>query len=77
MTAKKKGARLPGHALPNEGRLSRFGGGEINGPGTVRCICGERSPLLPNTAQRKQWHRDHKDDIRAGGTGKVWGGGKP
>jgi hypothetical protein len=64
---------LPGHSLPNEGRI-------VDGPylssgiGVSVCTCGTPSPLLPNAAQRKVWHRDHKDDVRAGGDGIVWEG---
>lgn len=59
-----KANRLAGHELPNEGRV-RVAGRYGNGPGRARCACGEKSPALPNTAQRKQWHRDHKDSVRA------------
>jgi len=61
-----KPTRLPGHELRHEGRL--YGGysvGYINGPGKTRCSCGEKSPELPSTRARKQWHRDHKNDVRA------------
>lgn len=66
--------RLAGHELRNEGRVYISGEGyrsRVDGRG--RCSCGVKSSrLLPNAAQRKQWHRDHKDDIRQGGTGVVW-----
>jgi hypothetical protein len=71
----KKTNRLAGHELPNEGRLDMSGPTRnINGPGRTSCSCGEKSPKLLNTSQRKQWHRDHKDGIRRGGDGKVWQG---
>lgn len=56
--------RLPGHELPNEGRL-QTPYGPRNHAGQARCTCGAASPVLPNTAARKQWHREHKDQIRA------------
>jgi hypothetical protein len=67
--------RLPDHELWSEGhaiesrnqpRRPREGRGE--------CSCGELSPVLPSTAQRKQWHRDHKHDLANGGNGVVWRG---
>lgn len=66
--------RLAGHTLPNEGRVRDAAGWLGNGPGRARCSCGERSPNLSSTAARKLWHRDHKDDIRNGGDGRVWRG---
>lgn len=35
-----------------------------SGPGMGLCECGEYSPLLPNRAARKRWHREHKDQVR-------------
>jgi hypothetical protein len=58
-------ARIPGHTLPDEGRIWRFGRPD-NGPGTTRCSCGAQSPELQSTAQRKQWHRDHKTAVLRG-----------
>jgi hypothetical protein len=62
----KKNTRLAGHALPNEGRVGSTLDSSVlrNGPGRSRCTCGKRSPLLPSTAQRKRWHRDHKEAAR-------------
>lgn len=58
--------RLAGHSLPNEGRVhDGHGQGYTNGPGRVQCSCGEHSPELPNTAQRRKWHRQHKADVLA------------
>lgn len=59
--------RLPGHTLPCEGRV-QLGGhiiGDGSGEGRARCSCGKDSPLLPSTRARKQWHRDHKNDIHS------------
>lgn len=61
----KRSTRLAGHGLRNEGRLwngldYRSG---IVGPGI--CECGEKSGDLPNAAQRKRWHREHKESVRA------------
>ena len=69
-----KSNRLAGHELPNEGRIRDAAGWLSNGPGRARCSCGMRSPKLSNTSKRKTWHRDHKDDLRAGGNGLVWEG---
>lgn len=33
--------------------------------GRALCECGAESPVLPSTAARKRWHREHKDAIRA------------
>lgn len=56
--------RLAGHTLPNEGRVYDVHGYKVNEAATA-CSCGEQSPVLPNTAQRRQWHREHKDAVRA------------
>lgn len=82
----KKATRLTGHGLAHEGwaytsRGPRRGSGtrapveNAAGPGMALCECGTFSPMLPNRARRKAWHADHKDDIRAGGTGVVWENG--
>lgn len=69
-----KANRLAGHELWSEGAAIE-GRGLYTKPraGTGECSCGMRSPVVPSAARRKQWHRDHKDDLRAGGDGKVWG----
>jgi hypothetical protein len=56
--------RLAGHELWWEGRVD-VGYGYRNGLGRAHCSCGAWSPELPSTAKRKQWHREHKDAIRA------------
>jgi hypothetical protein len=59
--------RLAGHTLPCEGRV-QLGGhiiGDGSGEGRACCSCGRESPLLPSTRARKQWHRDHKNDVRS------------
>lgn len=66
---------LRGHALRNEGRpfvhernlrgeyvLQRVFGGSF---GRAACECGAASPLYYTTAARKQWHREHKETVRA------------
>lgn len=60
----KKTTLLDGHELRGEGRVWDYGRW-INGTGRATCGCGEKSPELPSTNQRKQWHRDHKDAVRA------------
>jgi hypothetical protein len=68
-------SRLAGHGLRYEGAAFSMPGQRArneSGPGMALCECGTYSPQIKNRAQRKQWHKDHKDDIRQGGTGKVW-----
>jgi hypothetical protein len=75
-----KASRLAGHGLPYEGRAldehrpigrglwgsHRPGFWSSSLPvGRTRCECGEWSPVLPTTAARKRWHREHKDEIRS------------
>jgi hypothetical protein len=57
--------RLAGHYMLREGRLNYGMDGWPNGPGSVPCACGEKSPVLPTTAARKRWHGEHKDAVRA------------
>ena len=64
--------RLPGHTLRHEGRVWDGWNYRSGHEGVSFCSCGAESPRLPNAAQRKQWHRDHKADLRAGGNGVVW-----
>ena len=71
--------RLEGHGLQGEGAAFSAPGVRVwhgNGPGMALCECGAYSPVIKSRAQRKQWHRDHKDDIRHGGDGIVWQGVK-
>jgi hypothetical protein len=68
----RKSNRVAGHSLRHEGRVGADPYRPTNGEGKCRCECGAWSPTLPSTAKRQQWHRDHKDDIRAGGSGAVW-----
>lgn len=49
----------------------------IDGVRIGECQCGMVTPVPLSMHRRRLWHNDHKDDIRAGGTGKVWEGGKP
>jgi len=58
--------RLVGHGLRDEGRVKDPAGRLWNCEGSTRCECGERSPVLPTTAARKRWHREHKDAVRDG-----------
>jgi hypothetical protein len=70
--------RLAGHGLVAEGAAFASVGVRSywgSDPGMALCECGTYSPRIKNRAQRKQWHRDHKDDIRAGGDGVVWADG--
>lgn len=65
-------SRLPGHELLWEGAAYvRRGTQFVTGPergtrgvGYGKCSCGALSPELASGNQRKQWHRDHKNEIR-------------
>jgi len=67
--------RLVGHELWSEGKAieSRDRYYDVR-EGRGKCSCGALSPVLPSKTKRKQWHRDHKADLRAGGDGNVWTG---
>ena len=66
--------RLAGHELLNEGAPytkhgrnsypARTGYG-TGGKGHGKCSCGALSGWLESGSKRKQWHREHKDAIRA------------
>ena len=70
----KQNTRLTGHGLWHEGRIWTGLRYSSCATGVGRCECGAQSPPLANATKRKQWHRDHKNDIRAGGDGIVWQG---
>jgi hypothetical protein len=55
---------VPGHALRFEGRFWRDGR-PCNDEGQGRCACGQVSPILPSTAARQRWHREHKQAVLA------------
>jgi hypothetical protein len=66
--------RLSGHELFYEGaaydakgkyRVQEIWGG-TGGTGSGKCSCGALSPELTSGAQRKAWHRGHKDQVRKG-----------
>jgi len=64
-------SRLAGHELAYEGapfnakkqRTNWLMQG-VRGVGRGLCSCGELSDNLPSGAQRKAWHREHKNTIR-------------
>lgn len=58
--------RLAGHFLWWDGKACDPTGRAHHGTGHAHCECGERSPELPSNRARKQWHREHKDALRAG-----------
>lgn len=72
-----KGTRLAGHGLNYEGRAlnedAPFTGAWVHyspgfwssdqREGRTRCECGEWSPVLPSSAARKRWHREHKQQV--------------
>jgi len=67
---------IPGHHLLHEGHIlpihselhfPRLTGEEIEGH-TGGCQCGAKPPDFPNVSARKvkDWHRQHKEEIRGG-----------
>lgn len=68
-----KSTRLKGHALMFGGHpyiYSDYDGGyHLAGlgcsTGVATCSCGVRSQKLSSTAERRRWHRDHKEQMRA------------
>lgn len=52
-----------GRTLPNEGRVYDPYGYRLS-EAAARCSCGEESPVLPNDAQRRKWHANHKQALR-------------
>jgi hypothetical protein len=72
-------SRLPGHGLLAEGKPFEDDGrggirradvyGEPDGFGA--CSCGDRSGVLGLDADRKRWHKAHKDAIRSSLTGDL------
>jgi hypothetical protein len=66
-------ARVPGHTLIAEGapfavvggaRTTRTNPMGTGGSGRGLCTCGEWSPMLDSSTQRKQWHREHKAAVQ-------------
>lgn len=55
-----RNGRLVGHRLPNGGRIEAE-----HGIGEAVCECGAASSSLGSVRRRRQWHRDHKDAVRA------------
>lgn len=58
---------LKGHSIWREGAATTDNGFDLvesTAPGHTICQCGAVSPYLPNTNQRKIWHRAHKDSLR-------------
>jgi len=68
--------RSRGHALISEGAAHDAEGQRVGsfmktgGFGCAKCECGELSPELPSSNQRKDWHRDHKESIRGDSDGR-------
>lgn len=61
-------ARLHGHALWGEGAPHKDNGIRIwhmPAKGRGKCECGDLSEVLETNADRKRWHRAHKDEVRA------------
>lgn len=69
-----RGVRIPGHGLRDEGApfvVNQFqnivpaweDNTGVAGYGRGVCQCGKYSPLLESAYQRKQWHREHKQEI--------------
>jgi hypothetical protein len=79
---------VPGHGLVSEGLphddegypLIRNGFSH-GGTGRAKCSCGTLSEILDSANKRKQWHRDHKnqilgdkvlEEIKAAGSFEEW-----
>jgi hypothetical protein len=71
--------RLAGHTLVSEGApfervvdeyarvvARRLNHGGVSGQGRALCSCKAMSDVLPTGGARKQWHRDHKAEVRHG-----------
>jgi hypothetical protein len=65
--------RLPGHGLFAEGKPYRRVTGDPSGDynaiesgyvGRGLCSCGADSPETDSDADRKRWHRKHKEEVR-------------
>jgi hypothetical protein len=61
---------MRGHGLVAEGAAFRADGSRVywnsvSGTGHAVCACGAMSPVLASAAQRKRWHRHHKDTLSA------------
>ena len=63
-----KNTRLAGHELDGEGAAHDKRGIRIyrgtGGWGFAICSCGAKSEYLTSGNARKQWHRNHKQEIR-------------
>lgn len=63
-------ARVSGHALIAEGAPHgtvsgiRIGYNGTSGEGCAKCSCGAMSESLWSAAERKRWHRRHKEEWR-------------
>lgn len=67
--------RVPGHTLVGEGKpfdqppccylAGRYRMG-TSGDGHGKCSCGATSEHLLSGAERKQWHREHKQAVKEG-----------
>ena len=65
-------SRLSGHELQYEGAPYDAKGRPVNtlyggsaGDGRAKCSCRALSPVLSSANKRKQWHREHKETMRA------------
>lgn len=63
--------RLAGQGVAGEGAAHEFDRAGyrwriLGHTGFALCSCGAHSPVYDTTAARKQWHRNHKNAIRAG-----------
>lgn len=67
-----KALLVPGHTLRFEGAphndqgevdVGRTGYIHRGGSGRAKCSCGALSPAFNSAAQRREWHRGHKQEI--------------
>ena len=66
MESRKGKTLVKGHTLFNEGELF-YELGKLNRSGNGECSCGAISEVLPSTAARQRWHREHKAEVVARG----------
>ena len=79
--AERNPATLPidGHALAYEGEAHTSEGAPIRpdpfwpstgGQGYGKCECGAMSPEIGGRKYRREWHRQHKAEVREQGEGR-------
>lgn len=60
-------AALAGHKLLMEGDNTKDAEGRQVGQRAVSCTCGAQGPVGATIREAKEWHRDHKEQVRSEG----------